>query len=77
MQTFKIYLKSNKTKVIILMLLTLLISYINFVIYDKLDLFFKEITGGKLSFDFSVATVLIFLYFLLLCINILSNLVEF
>lgn len=75
MKIFKIYLKSNRTKVITLMLLTLLISYLNFVIYDKLDSFFKEITGGKL-FSFSIVAVLIFLYFLLLVINILSNLIE-
>lgn len=73
---FKIYLKANRAKVITLLLLTLLISYLNFVIYDKLDSFFKEITGGTLSFDFSIVAILIFLYFLLLGINILSNLIE-
>ncbi|WIV13845.1 ABC transporter ATP-binding protein [Proteiniborus sp. MB09-C3] len=76
MQTFKIYLKANRTKVITLLLFTLLISYLNFVIYDKLDSFFKEITGGTLSFDFNIVAILIFLYFLLLGINILSNLIE-
>ncbi len=76
MQTFKIYLKSNRAKVITLLLLTLLISYLSFVIYDKLDSFFKEITNGTLLSDFNIVAILIFLYFLLFSINILSNLIE-
>lgn len=76
MQTFKIYLESNRTKVLTLLLLTLLISYLNFVIYDKLDSFFKVITEGTLKFDLRIVSSLIFLYFLLLSLNISVNLIE-
>lgn len=76
MKIFKIYLKSNKMKVVTILFLTLLTSYLNFILYDKLNSFFNEITGGEVFSNISIVAILIFLYFLLLVFNIISNLIE-
>lgn len=76
MGIFRIYIKNNISKVLVVFLLTSLISYINYKLYHQLRIFFSDITEKISFFDRNIVMLIILSYLLLYGISTIYNFIE-